>query len=82
MIKIHFHVVPPLGPFWSVKYLNFLEKATNSDGPSHFTKNLYYVLSTCRSQTPILKAHTLRMTLFILGLSRVTFYNAIVKTEQ
>ena len=27
----------PLGPLWSVKYLNFLATATDSDSPSHFS---------------------------------------------
>ena len=29
---------PPYGPFWSVKYLNFWPKATNSDSSSHFSR--------------------------------------------
>ena len=53
---------PPFGSSWSVKYLNFWPRATDSDSSSHFfletrhpevTKNLYYVLSTQRSQIPI-----------------------------
>ena len=30
----------PFGPFWSVKYLSFWPKATNSDSSSHFSRHL------------------------------------------
>ena len=57
ILKIHFQIYY-FGPFWSVKYLNFLSKATDSDSSYTFlesrhpevTKNLYYVLSTHQSQ--------------------------------
>ena len=28
----------PFGPFWSIKYLNFWPKATDSDSSSHFSR--------------------------------------------
>ena len=28
---------PPFDPSWSIKYLNFLPEATNSDSSSHFS---------------------------------------------
>ena len=53
MVKIHFHVVPFFGLFWSVKYLNFAQKLRIWTAHHTFlerrhpevTKNLYYVLS-------------------------------------
>ena len=53
MVKIHFHVVPPFGPLWYLKYLNLGQKLPirrthhtflESTHPK-VTKNPYYVLS-------------------------------------
>ena len=35
-----------------------------------------------RARYLFFKAHTLKMKLLILGLSKITFYEAILKTEQ
>ena len=56
--KCVFSRVLSFGSFWSVKYLNFSSKTTDSDSSSYFyrhpevTKNLYYVLSTHRGEIP------------------------------
>ena len=68
-----------LGPFWSVKYLNFLAKATNSGGPWHKIYTMFCPLAGAKY--PLFKARALKMKLLLLGLSRVTFNNALLKTE-
>ena len=58
--KIYFQI-HQFGPFWSVKYLNFSPKATIwtahhtflKGRHSEVTQNLYYVLSSCRSQITV-----------------------------
>ena len=66
IVKIHFHLVPPFSPFWSVKYLNCEQKLPIWTAHHTFkeskqlevTKNLYYVLSLEGSQKTV-SAHGL-----------------------
>ena len=59
--KFSFMWLAPFGLFWSVKYLNFWLKLPTQAGHHTFaesrhpevTKNVYFVLSTRRSQIPI-----------------------------
>ena len=69
-----------LGPIWSVKYLNFSAKATDSDRSLHLL--WLHFLYSCRSQIPIYEGSSAKDEIFVLGLSKVTFYNAILKTGQ
>ena len=62
ILKIHFQI-HYFGQFWSLKYLNFSPKATDSDSSSYFSRKytlrllkifISYVLSTRQSQIPII----------------------------
>ena len=89
-MKIHVHVVPPLSPFWSVKYLNFGQKLQiwiahhtflESRHPE-VTKNPYYILYLKGNQDKV-SAHGLQYLCFLCLLLSLTtsFYHLYMLTR-
>ena len=76
IVKIYFDVVPPFGPCWSVKYLNFGQKLPIWTTDHAFlerrypvvTKNPYHVLSLEWSQKKGISSWTSRTLLILVDL--------------
>ena len=87
IVKIHFDVVPPFGPFWSVKYLNFGQKLPIQtihhtfieSRHSEVTKNPYYVLSPEWGQKKVISSWT--PTFFVIN-NQNTIISLIKNTMQ